>query len=185
MTRAEVAPSVAELHRDKHSHSKPGPSSGPNKNGASAPTGASALGDELGGSRDARRELASAVASGEDIPIPASSTTASDLGLGQLNGAEQGISTPGHEARDALQQQRNQEFHKQQPDLRSIAQSSAASGAHNPTLDLTASTGASRPEEILETVQRSTGTESGTGAAGAKSGTGVEVGRDASTVSVV
>ncbi|EPQ25969.1 uncharacterized protein PFL1_06424 [Pseudozyma flocculosa PF-1] len=188
MTRAEVAPSsVAEAQRDKHSRTLPGPASGPNKDGASAPDGASALGNELGGERDARRELAAARREGEDVPPPPASNTASDLGFGQLNGAEQGVATPGAEKRDQMQTSRNSEMHKDQPDLRKIAQSSSASAAHNPTTGSAQlhSTGHSRPEDLLDTVQRSTGTESGTGAAGAKSGAGVEVGRDAATNNVV
>ncbi|SOV06980.1 uncharacterized protein UDID_05800 [Ustilago sp. UG-2017a] len=188
MTRADAAPhSVAELQKDKHSHSLPGSSSGPNKAGNSAPSGAAILGTEIGAERDARRELAAARRDGEDIPGLAdsnpSSTSAAALGFGQLNGADQGISTPGQEKRGQMQTERNAEFNKAQPDLRKLAASSASS-ASNTTQgageEQYRSSGSRNPDELLETASRSTGTESGTGAAG--NGTGeIEVGRDATT----
>ncbi|SNX85176.1 uncharacterized protein MEPE_03885 [Melanopsichium pennsylvanicum] len=184
MTRAEAAPhSVAELQGDRHSHSLPGSSSGPNKAGASAPTGAAILGIEIGAERDARRELAQARREGDDIPVPSSNPTgasAAELGFGQLNGAERGISTPGQEKRDQMQDERNNEFHKDQPDLRKLAANSAGSASNTSTggAEQYKSTGASQPDEILETAARSTGTESGTGATGAGE---IEIGRDATT----
>ncbi|SPO28081.1 uncharacterized protein UTRI_04471_B [Ustilago trichophora] len=185
MTRAEAAPhSVAELQKDRQSHSLPGSSAGPNKAGSSAPSGAAALGSEIGAERDARREIAAAIREGDDIPSSTTtSTSAAALGFGQLNGAEQGISTPGQEKRDAMQSERNQEFHKDQPDLRKLAANSAGSASHTSTggAEQFRSSGAKQPDELLETVGRSVGTESGTGAATGGAGGEVEVGRDAST----
>lgn len=170
----------AELQRDRQSHSLPGSSAGPNKGGARALDGAAALGSEIGAERDARREIAQAQREGDNISGPTNpNASAASLGFGQLNGAEQGISTPGQEKRDAMQSERNQEFSQDQPDLRKLAASSAGSAAHNQIGggDFK-STGARQPEDVLETVGRSTGTESGTGAVGAGE---IEVGRDAST----
>ncbi|GAC92453.1 potential RNA Pol II transcription elongation factor [Pseudozyma hubeiensis SY62] len=167
------------MQQDRSSNSLPGSSAGPNKAGASAPSGAAALGSEIGAERDARRELAQAQREGDSIPTSTTtSSNAADLGFGQLNGAEQGISTPGAEKRDQLQNQRNTEFNKDQPDLRKLAASSAGSAAHNPLGGEAKSSGAQQPDDILETVSRSTGTESGTGAVGTGE---IEVGRDAST----
>ncbi|EST08047.1 hypothetical protein PSEUBRA_002443 [Kalmanozyma brasiliensis GHG001] len=178
MTRAEAAPhSVAEAQGDRASHSLPGSSAGPNKAGG-APSGAAALGSEIGAERDARREILQAQREGDDIAGPTdASANASSLGFGQLNGAEQGISTPGQEKRDQMQQERNQEVHKAQPDLRKIAANSAGSASHTSGGEARSS-GGKDANELLETVSRSTGTESGTGAA--KVGE-IEIGRDAST----
>ncbi|CDS01008.1 hypothetical protein, partial [Sporisorium scitamineum] len=158
----------------------PGSSAGPNKGGARAPDGASALGSEVGAERDARRDLAQARAEGDSIPsAPPANAPAATLGFGQLNGAEQGISTPGSEKRDQMQTERNKEIHKQQPDLSKIAANSAGSASHNQvTEEGQKSTGARAAGDLLETVGRSTGTETGTGAA--RVGV-IEVGRDAST----
>ncbi|KAJ9473988.1 putative RNA Pol II transcription elongation factor [Pseudozyma hubeiensis] len=167
------------MQQDRSSNSLPGSSAGPNKGGASAPSGTAALGSEIGAERDARRELAQAQREGDSIPTSTTSgTNAADLGFGQLNGAEQGIFTPGAEKRDQLQNQRNSEFNKDQPDLRKLAASSAGSAAHNVLGGEAKSSGAQQPDDILETVGRSTGTESGTGAVGTGE---IEVGRDAST----
>lgn len=168
------------MQQDRSSNSLPGSSAGPNKGGSSAPSGTAALGSEIGAERDARRELAQAQREGDSIPSTTTnaSSNAADLGFGQLNGAEQGISTPGAEKRDQLQTQRNSEFNKDQPDLRKLAASSAGSAAHNALGGEAKSSGAQQPDDILETVGRSTGTESGTGAVGTGE---IEVGRDAST----
>lgn len=142
------------------------------------------LGTEIGAERDARRELAQARREGDDIPASAptasngGSDSAAALGFGQLNGAEQGISTPGQEKRDQMQTERNSEFQKDQPDLRTLAATSAASAANPHHNEQHRSSGASAPEDLLNTVARSTGTESGTGAATAGE---IEVGRDATT----
>lgn len=174
------------MQKDKHSHSLPGSSAGPNKAGSSAPSGAAALGSEIGAERDARREIAQARAEGESIPstLPPFSVTnpsgvsAAELGFGQLNGADQGISTPGQEKRDEMQTERNAEFGKDQPDLRKLAANSAGSASHTSAGGDVRSTGARNPDELLETAGRSVGTETGTGAAGQGE---IEVGRDATT----
>lgn len=82
-----------------------------------------------------------------------------------------------------MQSERNQEFHKDQPDLRKLAANSAGSASHTSTggAEQFTSSGARQPDELLETVGRSVGTESGTGAATGGAGGEVEVGRDAST----
>lgn len=80
-----------------------------------------------------------------------------------------------------MQSEKNAEFHKAQPDLRKLAANSAGSASHTAmgaATDAT-STGARNPDDLLETVSKSTGTESGTGAAHADGQ--IEVGRDAST----
>jgi len=177
----------AELQKDRHSHSLPGSSAGPNKAGNSGPSGAAILGTEIGAERDARRELAAARREGEDIPGPAdpnpSTTSAAALGFGQLNGADQGVSTPGQEKRDQMQSERNTEFNKAQPDLRKLAANSAGSASsttQGADAEQYKSTGSRDPDELLETAGRSTGTESGTGAAGNDNGE-IKVGRDATT----
>ena len=78
-----------------------------------------------------------------------------------------------------MQSERNNEFHKQQPDLRKLAANSAGSASHTSTggAEQYRSTGASNPDDLLETAGRSTGTESGTGAGRGE----IEVGRDATT----
>lgn len=78
-----------------------------------------------------------------------------------------------------MQDTRNKEFSKDQPDLRKLAANSAGSASHTQhgSGDVR-STGASNPDDVLETVGRSTGTETGTGAA--REGE-IEVGRDATT----
>lgn len=80
-----------------------------------------------------------------------------------------------------MQTERNAEFNKAQPDLRKLAANSAGS-ASNTTQgageEQYRSTGSKNPDELLETAGRSTGTESGTGAAGEGE---IEVGRDATT----
>lgn len=117
MTRAEAAPSsIAEYEKD-HSVSRhlPGSAAGPNKAGRTAPSGGAELGIEMGGEADARRERDQAVAEGDIIPPSAQGTTsAGQLGFGQLNGQEQGIQTPGAEARDQQQQDRNSEWQSNQ-----------------------------------------------------------------------
>ncbi|PWZ03674.1 hypothetical protein BCV70DRAFT_21785 [Testicularia cyperi] len=184
MTRAEAAPrSVAEPQKDRHSQGLPGSSAGPNKAGATAPSGAGALGSEIGAERDARRELQQAVREGDDIPPPNTNAASHSLGFGQLNGFDQGLNTPGEEARDKMQEIRNSEIDKDQPDLRTLARNSAGSASHHQVNQSAyQSTGASDPSNILESVSRSQGTESGTGSAGIQGGaSNVEVGRDAPT----
>lgn len=76
-----------------------------------------------------------------------------------------------------MQNERNAEFSKDQPDLRKLAANSAGSASHTSGGEAHSS-GSRNPDELLETAGRSTGTESGTGAA--KVGE-IEIGRDAST----
>lgn len=81
-----------------------------------------------------------------------------------------------------MQTERNAEFSKAQPDLRKLAANSAGSASHTASGVDTKSTGARKPDELLETVGRSTGTETGTGAA--REGE-IEVGRDATSARTV
>lgn len=169
----------AELQKDRQSHSLPGSSAGPNKAGSSAPSGTAALASEIGAERDARREIAQARREGDEISGPTNpGAPAAALGFGQLNGSDQGISTPGQEKRDQMQNTRNAEFSKDQPDLHKLAANSAGSASHTSAGGDVRSSGAKNPDELLETVGRSTGTESGTGAARAGE---IEIGRDATT----
>ncbi len=92
------------------------------------------------------------------------------------SGEEQGVATPGEGARENMQKQRDAEFGKQTPDLAKLARTSAGSAAHHDAAHVNAH-GASG----LDTIGRSAGTESGTGAAGNDAGGTIEVGRDAPT----
>ncbi|SJX64064.1 uncharacterized protein SRS1_14719 [Sporisorium reilianum f. sp. reilianum] len=172
MTRAEAAPqSTPEPHaRHPTTH---GRTSGPAKPSTHTPSGASALATEISATLDAQHDLAAARAAGD--PIPASNAAA--LGFGQPNGAQQGASTPGAERRDEMQRARTAEFAKRQPDLREIAATSAGSASRVAAGERQRS-GRKGVEELLDTVGRSVGTESGTGAA---KGGEIEVTRDAPT----
>ena len=174
----------AEYEQDRHSRALPGSSAGPNK-ASHGPTGAQELGIELGGEGDARRERARALAEGDALP-PLESTNIPrnpQAAYGMPNGQDLGVSTPGEEARDKMQSVRDNEFHKSggAPDLSKIARTSQASSAHNPlhNQDNIVSTANRQPGEMLDTVGRSTGTESGTGAAGQDGAGTIEIGRDA------
>ncbi|PWN33542.1 uncharacterized protein FA14DRAFT_123773 [Meira miltonrushii] len=172
MTLAEQTPtSLAAADKQRHSRMNPGGSSGPNKDGASRPDGASALGNEMGGEADARRERQTALSEGDQFP----STTrpqepgygATGTGIGQLNGAEKGYGQgPSDAERQENQQGKNDAWQSGQRDLGAIARNSAGTANHNPQAnqDSITSTGNRRPEEILDTAARSMGTESGTGA---------------------
>ncbi|CAO1633071.1 unnamed protein product [Parajaminaea phylloscopi] len=168
MTRAEAAPSsVAEYEKDKHSRTLPGASSGPNKDSISHPNGASVLGTEIGAESDARRERIQAEKEGDQFPpTNTARNTAGDLGFGQSNGADLGVTTPGQEGRDQLQQQRNSEFAKGVPDLAKIAQTSGGSAAHQPTFDQDKiiSSGQTNPSDLLNQVGQSQGQPTRTGA---------------------
>lgn len=107
--------------------------------------------------------------------MPSSNDASRVLEFGMPNGAEQGVETPGREKRIELQNVRNQELGRDQPDLGKIAQTSA--GTTFPTTNTAKSTAANDPDALLDTVARSTGTESGTSSAN----TGVQVTRDAPT----
>ena len=107
--------------------------------------------------------------------MPARDGAPRALEFGMPNGADQGVQTPGSEKRAQLQNVRSDEVHRTQPDLGKIARTSA--GATFPTADTTKSNAANDPDAMLDTVARSTGTESGTGAASHR----VEVTRDAPT----
>ncbi|UZJ52301.1 hypothetical protein CBS101457_001621 [Exobasidium rhododendri] len=170
MTRSEVAPtSRAEYEQDKHSHGLPGGRAGPNKDGATAPDGASALGNEIGAEGDARRERAKAIQEGDTLPPLDQSNdgTAGSLGFGQQSGYEKGMGdNPSHAEREGMQGDKNEEWQSGKPDLASIAKSSGGSAAYNPTSDpdSVVSSANETPSQMLNQVGRSEGTESGYGA---------------------
>lgn len=97
---SENAPtSLAAADRQRQSRMEDGPRSGPNKEGASRPQGAGALGNEMGAEADARRERAQALAEGERLPAQpphggsdTATNNSGNLGFGQLTGAERGFS---------------------------------------------------------------------------------------------
>lgn len=157
----------AEYEKDKHSRSQPAGSSGPNKEGAARPTGASVLGTEMGAESDARRERQQAVAEGDKLP-PANTdrTSAGALGFGQSNGADAGVPLPSGETRQNQQKERNAEANKSVPNLAKIAQTSNASGAHNAQADPqnVTSSGQTNPSDMLGRVGKSAGQPSGVGA---------------------
>ncbi|GAK66124.1 uncharacterized protein PAN0_011c4346 [Moesziomyces antarcticus] len=155
-----------------NTNSLPAPG-GARKAATRGPNGASALASELGAARDVDRDVAQARSEGDKIP--SSNDTSRVLEFGMPNGAEQGVETPGREKRTQLQDERNQELGRDQPDLGKIAQTSA--GATFPTTETAKSTAANNPDAMLNTVARSTGTESGTSTAN----NGIEVTRDAPT----
>lgn len=174
MTLAEQTPSsLAAADKQRHSRMNPGGSSGPNKDGASRPDGASALGNEMGGEADAQRERQAALREGDEFP-PSETIRSQEpgygsigTGFGQLNGAEKGYNQgPSFAERENNQQDKNQAWQSGQRDLGAIARNSAGTANHNPQADPNSisSTGNRRPEEILDTAGRSMGTESGTGA---------------------
>ncbi|PWN38761.1 hypothetical protein IE81DRAFT_327170 [Ceraceosorus guamensis] len=171
MTYADTLPkNPGEAAQDRHSHSLPGGQSGPNKAGNTAPSGAAILGTEIGGQADARRERAQAIKEGDVLPPGTEAhANAGQLGFGGYSGADAGVQEPSRGERQQLQQERNEEWKgSDAPDLGAIARSSAASGAHNAANrsaegDFTMS-GNRRQDELLDTVGRSIGTESGTGA---------------------
>ena len=114
MTRAEAAAtSNAEYEKDKQSRSLPGGRAGPNKDGATAPDGASALGNEMGAEGDAQRERAQAIREGDILP-PSSNTadgSSGGLGFGQQSGYEKGYSdNPSMRERDDMQASKNDEW---------------------------------------------------------------------------
>ncbi|PWN27963.1 hypothetical protein BDZ90DRAFT_158143 [Jaminaea rosea] len=156
-----------EAMGDRHSKMQPAGSSGPNKDSMRLPDGASALGNEIGGEADARRERLQALAEGDKLP-PANSTrnTAADLGAGQLNGQDQGISAPSMQERQGAQQERNSEMQSGQPDLLNIARNSnaTADNAPNRNRDDVQSTGAANPSDLLNRVGQHQGVPSRTGA---------------------
>lgn len=114
MTLSENAPtSQAAADRDRQSRMEGGPRSGPNKDGASAPSGASAFGNEVGGEADAQRERAAAISQGDRLPSntdPSSGGAgAGSLGFGQLAGFEKGYGQgPSNADREQNQQDKNQ-----------------------------------------------------------------------------
>ena len=113
MTRAEAAPSsLAEYEKDKQSRSLPGGRAGPNKDGASGPDGASALGTEMGAEGDAARDRAQALREGDVLPPRNdNTTTAGDLGFGQQSGYEKGMSdNPSYEERQEFQSNKNESW---------------------------------------------------------------------------
>lgn len=172
MTLAEQTPSsLAAADKQRHSRMNPGSSSGPNKDGASRPDGASALGNELGGQADAERERQAALRDGDELPSNVRQQEpgygATGVGFGQLNGAEKGFNQlPSDGERQENQDNKNQAWQSGQRDLGAIARNSAGTANHNPQADQDqiTSTGNRRPEEILDTAARSLGTESGAGA---------------------
>lgn len=172
MTLAEQTPSsLAAADKQRHSRMNPGSSSGPNKDGASRPDGASALGNEMGGEADARRERQAALREGDEFPSVTRTQEPgygeSGVGFGQLNGSEKGYGQgPSDEERQNNQQEKNEAWQSGQRDLSAIARNSAGTANHNPQAnqDSISSTGNRRPDEILDTAARSMGTESGTGA---------------------
>lgn len=120
MTLSEVNPSsVGEAEHDKHSRSLPGGRSGPNKDGASAPDGASALGNEIGAEGDAQRDRAQAIREGDILPDQEGSRnnsgTAGDLGFGQQTGYEKGMSdNPSYSQRENMQSNKNESWQSDQ-----------------------------------------------------------------------
>lgn len=167
----QAASSLAAADRQRHSRMNPGGSSGPNKDGASRPDGASALGNELGGEADAQRERQAALREGDQFPTSTRSQepgyAATGTGFGQLNGADQGFGQgPTNAERRDNQQEKNEAWQSGQRDLGAIARNSAGTANHNPQADQDqiVSSGNRRPEELLDTAGRSLGTESGAGA---------------------
>lgn len=137
------------------------------------------LGMEICAELDARRDRVQAEKEGDQLPpFNTAHNTAGDLGFGQSNGADTGVTTPGQEKRDELQSQRNSELFKAVPDLGKIAQSSAGSAAHNPTLDPdnVRSTGQTNPFNLLNQASLSQAQPTRTGGA-----FDVEMTRDAPT----
>lgn len=118
---SENAPtSLAAADRQRQSRMEPGTRSGPNKEGASRPDGASVLGTEFGAEADARRERAQAIAEGDKLPpnpagVDGRTSDAGNLGFGQLTGAEKGFSDlPSNGQRQQNQEQRNQAWQQDQ-----------------------------------------------------------------------
>jgi hypothetical protein len=103
---------------DKHSRSAPGGRAGPNKEGATAPDGASALGNEMGAEGDAQRERSKAIREGDVLPEQTYSNdsgTAGGLGFGQQNGYEKGMSdNPSMGERESMQDDKNQSWQTDQ-----------------------------------------------------------------------
>lgn len=153
---------------DRQSKMTPAGSSGPNKDSMRLPDGASALGNEIGGESDARRERIQALREGDDLPgsVNTNRNTAGDLGAGQLNGSEQGVSTPGLGERQNNQQERNSQMQSGQPDLAAIARTSNATADNNPNRnrDNVQSSGATNPSDLLNKVGQNQGAPTRTGA---------------------
>ena len=122
------------------------------------------MGVEIGGESDARREREDAIAQGDSLPPHSTArSTAGDLGIGQLNGQDAGVSSlPSQDQRESDQQTRNQNYSSGQPDLATIARTSAASVVHNSQIGDTTSSGATNPSELLGQVGTSSGQPSGT-----------------------